>query len=165
MVVNKTALKHYARLAFKALKKPVIYFLLFILAFFVAAPTYYYIHERGHQSEAKLYGWNYTTSYGQHELTFLGINMSYTAPDKVEAYGGINGTKEQFFNFYITPVAIGFTTPIFLLLFLVLIPRKYKNRYVEVFVAFFAFALFADAFNSLYVFDGGDMWQIAHLFS
>lgn len=91
--------------------------------------------------------------------------MTYTAPDKVVAYCGINGTKEQLFNFYITPVAIGFTAPILLLLFLVLIPPKYKNRYVEVFIAFFAFALFTDAFNSLYVFDGGDMWRIAHLFS
>ncbi|MBU4300820.1 MAG: hypothetical protein ABIF85_03565 [Nanoarchaeota archaeon] len=165
MDVNKVALKRYANLASKALKKPVIYFLLFILAFFLAAPTYYYIHERGHQSEAKLYGWNYTTSYGHHELTYLGINMTYTAPDKVEAYDNNNATKEQQFSFYITPVAIGFTTPIFLLLFMVLIPPKYKNRYVEVFIAFFAFALFADAFNSLYEFDGGDMWRIAHLFA
>lgn len=159
--------RHYARLVAKVLKKSAIYFLLFILAFIVSEPAYYYIHEYGHMNVAKEYEWNYFINYTNH-ISYItdSRGIPYAAPTSIIAEGAANATNEQLFKFYIKPYVLSFTIPVLMLFLMTLVPAKRKNQYVEIFFAFLALWLLINASASVYVFrEGSDMWKIAHLFS
>lgn len=167
MGVDKAALRQCTRLLSKASKPFVTYFLLSILAFLVAEPLSYYIHEYGHVSAANKYGWNYSVNYTSHMAYITdSAGIPYVAPTSVSAEGTMNATQEQLFTFYMNPLVLRFTIPSLMLFLMALVPAKRKNRYAEIFIAFLALWLLISASEYAHVFrEPSDMWKLAHLFS